>query len=147
MATRIGKHFKWTDDECELMLSVTRDYKVQQMAVNVDWESMKTKYGDILAMMPTELPVNAPTTRSQPITGKDYPHAKSELTKAITTKLKAVRQNYCQAVDTGRKSGQSRVVLLYFDQCETIWAGSQSTEQIDTGLESRDLQTASEGNY
>ena len=147
MATRSGKDFKWTDDECELMLSVTRDYKVQKMAVNVDWESVKTKYEDILAMMQAELPVNAPTTRSQ-ITGKDYPHAKSELTKAIlTTKLKAVRQKYRKAVDTGRKSGQGRVVLLYFDLCEAIWAGSPSTEQIDTGLESRDLQTAlSEGN-
>ena len=28
------------------MFSVTRDYKIQKMAVNVDWESVKTKYED-----------------------------------------------------------------------------------------------------
>ena len=41
------RDFKWTDDECELLLHVTLNYKVKKSSENVDWESMKTKYDDI----------------------------------------------------------------------------------------------------
>ena len=35
------KDFVWTDDESELLLNVTHNYKVAEI---VDWESVKSKY-------------------------------------------------------------------------------------------------------
>ena len=32
--------FIWTDDECELLLSVTHEYKVQKLMKGTDWESV-----------------------------------------------------------------------------------------------------------
>ena len=48
MPKRTGKEFQWTDDEAELLLSVAYEYKVKQSAECVDWESVKSKYDDIL---------------------------------------------------------------------------------------------------
>ena len=57
----------------------------------------------------------------------------------ITTKLKAVRSKFRAAVDSGRKSGHGRVVLLYFESCEAIWGGSPATSTIHAGIESTDI--------
>ena len=38
--------FKWTDDEVELLLKVTRDYRVTKAAENIDWELIQSKYSD-----------------------------------------------------------------------------------------------------
>lgn len=46
--------FKWTDDEAELLLEVTRDYKVSKAAEGTDWESIQSKYADILELMLAE---------------------------------------------------------------------------------------------
>ena len=40
--------FVWTDDEVELLLKVTMEYKTSRAIENIDWESCQTKYGDIL---------------------------------------------------------------------------------------------------
>ena len=40
--------FKWTDDEAELLLNGTHNYNVLVISENVDWESGKSKYDDIL---------------------------------------------------------------------------------------------------
>ena len=38
----------WKDDEVELLLKVTNEYKVSKTAENVDWESVQKKYCGIL---------------------------------------------------------------------------------------------------
>lgn len=130
--------FKWTNDEAELLLCVTHNYKVLKLSKNVDWESVKTKYDDILILMEEELPAN----EAQEI-HKDYPHTKEELTKKIlSAKLKAVRRKFREAVDSGRKSGHGRVVLLYYELCEKIWGGSPATQQLETGIESSNTNLA-----
>ena len=40
--------YKWTDDEVELLLTVTKEYKTKQIAKSTDWESCVDKYGEIL---------------------------------------------------------------------------------------------------
>lgn len=70
--------FKWTDDEAELLLTVTNEYKVKKMEENIDWESVKTKYEDILKLMKEELPA---TVQESSDSIKDYPHTKEEMTK------------------------------------------------------------------
>ena len=49
------KDFVQTDDEAKLLLSVTYQYKVQKLET-VDWESVKSKYDDILTKVRKELP-------------------------------------------------------------------------------------------
>lgn len=41
------KTFVWTNDEAELLLQVTLDYKTKKLQENVDWESYLSKYSDI----------------------------------------------------------------------------------------------------
>ena len=41
-------------------------------------------------------------------------------------------------VDSGR-SGHGKVVMIYYELCEQLWAGSPATEQINVGLESTEL--------
>ena len=36
-------NFVWTDDEVQLLLEVTNDYKVSKAAKNIDWESTRVK--------------------------------------------------------------------------------------------------------
>lgn len=36
--------FTWTDDEIELLLKVTNEYKVSKTAENIDWKSVQKKY-------------------------------------------------------------------------------------------------------
>ena len=132
------KEFQWTDDEAELLLNVTHEYKVQKISENVDWESVKSKYEEILVLMKAALP-STPEEAQQQI-DKDYPHTKDEITKQIlSTKLKSIRLKFRQAVDSGRRSGHERVVLLYYELCEKVWGGSPATDQIDGGLESTDI--------
>ena len=86
------KDFIWTDDEAELLLNVTHDYKVQHLVEGICWESVRTKYTDILALFRKELPENEEQARQLT---KDYPHKVDEVTKEIlTTKLKAVRGKF-----------------------------------------------------
>lgn len=133
-----GNEFKWSDDEAELLLTVTQNYKVTKIAEGTDWESVKSKYADILELMREELPSTA--EESNRLT-KDYPHTKEQMTKVIlTTKLKAIRLKFRQAVDSGRRSGHGRVVMLYYELCERVWGGSPATEQIEAGVESTDIE-------
>ena len=86
---RTGKEFQWTDDEAELLLTVTHEYKVTKSAENVDWESVRSKYDGILALMHEVLACSPEEAREN---DKDYPHDKSAITKPIlTTKLKCIR--------------------------------------------------------
>ena len=137
MPKKTGKAFIWTDDEVELLLSVTVDYKTKKAAESVDWESVKSKYSDILQEFLAAIPENADGNV------KDFPHEKEQITKQIvTSKLKAIRVKFRQAVDSGKRSGHGRVVLLYYELCEQVWCGSPATEQIE-GLESMDLMSTS----
>ena len=125
MAARKQGGFKWTDNEAELLLSVTHNYKVLKMTEGVDWESVKTKYDDILALMRSELP--ATEEEAKELT-KDYPHTKEEKTKKVlSAKLKVIRGKFREAVDSGRRSGHERVVLLYYELCERVWGESPAT--------------------
>ena len=134
-------NFVWTDDEVQLLLKVTREYKVNKEMENIDWESVQTKYSDMLRILMDQLPTS-PTDEGKKI-GKDNPHKKEEITKAtLTSKLKSIRRKFRQAVDSERRSGHGGVVLLHFDDCERIWGGSPATVQINSGVESFDLTDA-----
>ena len=50
------KEFIWTDDEVELLLNVSNEYKVSKASESVDWESVKSKYSDIYDLFVAALP-------------------------------------------------------------------------------------------
>ena len=68
--------FKWTDNEDDFLLNVTHDYKVKKISENVDWESVKTKYDNILPLLCQELPVTLKEARDNCL--KKYPHTRSK---------------------------------------------------------------------
>ncbi|KAM6892875.1 uncharacterized protein PEZ65_022940 [Lycodopsis pacificus] len=138
MSTRGTRDFfAWTDDEVQLLLHVTREYNVENAAQNTDWESIHTKYGDILARFRDNYPTHV---------GNDFPHNKEELTKVqLTTKVKAIRVRYRQAVDSGKKSRHGSVGLLYFELCQSIWGGSPATTGIRHGIETRGMEVEAVG--
>lgn len=42
-----ARGYKWTDEAAEALLQATADYKAQEEANGIDWESSTTKYSDI----------------------------------------------------------------------------------------------------
>ena len=42
-------------------------------------------------------------------------------------------------MDSQKRSGHGRVIYCYFELCEKIWGGSPATDQIDTGVETVEL--------
>ncbi|XP_033995824.1 uncharacterized protein LOC117490270 [Trematomus bernacchii] len=124
--------FPWSDDEVELLLSVTLEYKTTKIQDNVDWESCKPKYTEIADLFQAQYP-RTPTE-------KDFPHEQNTISQGqLTAKLKQVRIKYRQAVDLGRRSGQGRVVYMFFELCEQIWGGSAATHPNSAGVETGDL--------
>ena len=67
--------YKWTDDEVELLLTVTKEYKTKQIAKRIDGESCVDKYGEILEAYS----VHYPSPEDAAAIGKDLPHKKDEL--------------------------------------------------------------------
>ena len=55
MLSHLKKGFVWTDDEVELLLNVTHDYKVRHLVEGTCWESVHLKYTDILELFRNKL--------------------------------------------------------------------------------------------
>ncbi|XP_034002567.1 uncharacterized protein LOC117495429 [Trematomus bernacchii] len=131
--------FSWTDDEVELLLRVTLEYKTTKLQENVDWESSKMKYSDIEELFQAQYPARTDTE-------KDFPHGVGAITKSqLAAKLKQIRMKYRLAVGTKRRSGQGRVVLVFFELCEEVWGGSPATRTLSSGIEAGDLEGSSSG--
>ena len=78
------KEFIWTDDEAELLLSVVHDYKIKHLVEGTCWESVRTKYTDILELFRKELPESAEQAKRST---KDYPHTAEEVSKQGRRKM------------------------------------------------------------
>ena len=64
--------FVWSDQECEMLLRLTLEYKVTKLQQNVDWESCQSKYADLLKAMQDQYPKEA---------AEDFPHDAMAITK------------------------------------------------------------------
>lgn len=73
------KSLVWTDDEVELLLNVTLDYKKSMAAHDVEWESVQRRYEDITDLFLKKYPSPEDASASR----KDFPHAMDEITKGI----------------------------------------------------------------
>ena len=61
--------YKWTDDEVELLLTVTKEHKMKQIAKSIDWESCVDQYGEILEAYSAHYPSPAENAAAN---GKDF---------------------------------------------------------------------------
>ena len=50
--------YKWTDDEVELLLTVTKEYKTKQIAKSIDCESSVDKYAHCSLITISKYPVD-----------------------------------------------------------------------------------------
>ena len=50
--------YKWTDDEVELLPTVTKEYKTKQIAQSIDWESCVDKYAHCSLITISKHPVD-----------------------------------------------------------------------------------------
>ena len=76
-------------------MSVTHDYKIQHLVDGTCWESVKSKYADILELFRKELHVYLLVKKKRVSLIKNYPHKPEEVTKEnVLTKLKAVRKKF-----------------------------------------------------
>ena len=141
--TSVQNAFIWTDDEVEHLLTVTNEYKVSKTYESVDWESVQSKYADILERFKQHIPSIEDNSESL-ASGKDFPHKAGDITKSIlSTKPKSIRTKFRQSVDSGKRSGHGRVVWIDYELCESIWGGSPATAPIETGVESTDIKSPS----
>ena len=86
------EYFTWTDDETELLLNLTLEYKTEKSTESIDWESIRSKYSDIHERFVAHL---SSFEEGEATLNKEYTHRPEEITKAIvTSKLKVVRQRY-----------------------------------------------------
>ena len=128
--------FVWSDDEVELLLNITNEYKVEKLLNAIDWESVTSKYAEITNRF---IEVVEDYRASSEDSSKDYRHFGEEITtEKVATKLTAARKKYRSAVDTGRESGHGRVILLCFQTCQEIWGGS-ATVKLGGGIETIDI--------
>ena len=98
------------------------------------WESVTSKYADIANRF-IEVVEEYRTGSS-----KQYRYSGEEITREkVATKLKTARRKYRSAVDTGRKSGHGRVVLLCFEKFQEIWGGSSATVKLSNDIETIDV--------
>ena len=121
----------WSDEEVGLLLRVSLDYKCNKLQEGIDWETCRAKYEDITRLFEEQYPRGS--------NEKELPHKDIIGKGQVTSKLKNVKRNYRRAVDAGRRSGNGRVVLLFFELCEQLWGGSPATRCIDNGVETNDL--------
>ena len=87
------------DDETELLLNLTVEYKTENSAESINWESIQSKYSDIHKCFVAHI---SSFEEEIATLNKEYTHRPQEIKKTIvTSKLKVVRQRYRKAVDLG----------------------------------------------
>ena len=138
-ADKTSISFNWSDEEVQLLLEVVLHFKSDKAGQGLDWESIKTKYVEIRDIFIERYPKNS--------TDESYPHHESvkQFSKErIITKVKALRNKYKIALDSGRRSGGGKVVAQFYNLCTDIWGGCPAAESIPSGIDSSASTESSE---
>ena len=78
--------YKWTTDQVELLLTVTKEYKTRQIAKSIDWESCVDNMARFSKLTELIIP-----RQKMLLLLADFQHEKDELRKSVlTSKLKAI---------------------------------------------------------
>ena len=97
------------NDEIQFLLEVCTEYKAEREYCGVDWESVRNKYEQIQEKLIQQYPKNSTD---------GFPNSENSeqifTVKRIGGKLKTIRTNFKEAVDTNKRSGGGRVALTFY---------------------------------
>ena len=117
--------FSWTDDELQLLLEVTVDYKSKCEFEGSSWESKRSKYESICELLLERYPEDVTTYQNKYQINEDR----------VSAKLKIITAGFRKAVDAGKHSGGGRVVFTFFNLCESLWGGSPAVKSISNSID------------
>jgi hypothetical protein len=156
------KKWKWTARMVNDLLTFIKDFKSKKEFDGVDFEGdLVVFYGEMRKMMA----INFNDSDFGPVTVSESPKPlqdmnekelkefnnmvkleKSTIKKGydrVKEKIKALRQDYRNAVNNGTRSGSGRIVRDNWDDLTEIWAGSPATESIKNGCTTRGINAES----
>lgn len=135
MSTESKKYFTWTDAEISLLLHIVVEYKADKAKENRGyyWDTCRTKYEDICKNFVEAYPKSSDEKEKFPQAGK----AAEVFDKAkIKNKVGKLRSSYLAAKSQNRKSGNGRIITMFFNTMEEIWEGSPCADKIPNAIES-----------
>ena len=108
------KHPVWRDDEVQVSLEITRDFKEKK---RIPGKGKRKKCGSIRERSVSNLPKQ--TESEERACSTDF------FTKEmIVSKIKQIRSKYRKALDAGRQSGRGKIEATFYDICREIWSVS-----------------------
>ena len=108
------KHPVWRDDEVQVSLEITRDFKEKK---RIPGKGKRKKCGSIRERSVSNLPKQ--TESQERACSTDF------FTKEmIVSKIKQIRSKYRKALDAGRQSGRGKIEATFYDICREIWSVS-----------------------
>ena len=136
MASQEGKKkngrasdFNWKDDEIQLLFEVCFDFKAESDYEGVNWESKRTNDWQIQSKFCNQYP----EVEDEKFSRSD--DLDSITKKRISDKLKPIRTNFKNTVDTGKKSGGGRIIFTFYELCERISGGCPTVNSISHGID------------
>ena len=146
------KKFSWTPKIAEDSLKYVQDYKSTCDFKGIDFKAdLASMYTEVQTCMARNyafdfgpVKVSAPEKEIKDMGKEEYDiyikqtdAQKASIKKGysrIKEKVKALQQEYRQAVNKGSRSGSSRIVQDNFTLLEEIWGGSPTTTALSFGI-------------
>ena len=146
------KKLSWTPEKAEDLLKYVLDYKSHCDFKGIDFEAdLASMYTEVRTCMARSYvfdfgpeKVSAPEREIKDMAKEEYGKYIKQLDaqkasiktgySRIKEKIKALRQEYRQAVNKGSRSGSSRIVQDSFTLLEAIWGGSPATTALSFGI-------------
>ena len=108
------KHPVWRDDEVQVSLEITRDFKEKK---RIPGKGKRKKCGSIRERSVSNLLKQ--TESEERACSTDF------FTKEmIVSKIKQIRSKYRKALDAGRQNGRGRIEATFYDLYSKIWSFS-----------------------
>lgn len=101
---------------------------------STDWESRQSKYADMLQLFKQQYPKKEEAPKMIILI-----MLKRLQRASYQQNLRRRETNFARLLILGKKSGNGRVVLLYFELCEQRWGGYPATNILETGTESSEV--------
>ena len=100
---KTNTEFLWTDDEIQLLLQTSFNFKSKCEFEGLSWESVRSKYEQIFENM----------SKAYPEDPEKFPNNSTITKERITAKLNSIRTGFKKTADAGRKSGSGTVAFMF----------------------------------
>ena len=102
--------FSWTDDELQLLLEASLDFRSKCKFQGESWESKRSKYENILDIMFKQYPKDQ----------EKYPNKEKLNKDRVAAELKNIRTGNRKTCNNGRESGGDRILLTFYGLCGNL---------------------------